>query len=232
MRAFKVHTILLVIVLFAGCSPDEMVVNENEQPQVIDSVPQSDSIPSHDDTDTTEVFGPNILRDGGIEDWVSIIGYPNIWSTNDSRDVSQNRIIICEGLSSAKMKSRESGITARIKQSIPITPGSRIRIRFKYYIEQWKTNGARTYCYFRTGAAQSTNISISELKEFYTDDEYYIFRGGGYGKAYLPHTLNTWLTFDETLTVPPTATHFEFGINSYHGTTIYIDDCYIGEAIE
>ena len=49
---------------------------------------------------------------------------------------------------------------------------------------------------------------------------------------YLPHSLNTWLVFDETITVPSNANYFEFGINSYYENTIYVDDCYIGKLIE
>jgi hypothetical protein len=70
-------------------------------------------------------------------------------------------------------------------------------------------------------------MSIEELKYFYDDDTYHILRGGGYGLTYLPHKLNVWLQFDEIIEVPPTAYYFEFGINSYCGTTIYVDDCHI-----
>ena len=45
--------------------------------------------------------------------------------------------------------------------------------------------------------------------------------------AYLPHKLNVWLQFDETIEVPRAAYYFEFGVNSYYGTTIYVDDCHI-----
>ena len=33
--------------------------------------------------------------------------------------------------------------------------------------------------------------------------------------------------FDETIEVPPSANYFAFGINSYYGTTIYVDDCWV-----
>lgn len=44
-------------------------------------------------------------------------------------------------------------------------------------------------------------------------------------QEYRGRELNIWQTFDETITVPPTANYFVFGINSYQGTTIYVDDC-------
>ena len=56
--------------------------------------------------------------------------------------------------------------------------------------------------------------------------------GGGYGKTYLPSDLNVWQTFDETVEVPPTAHYFVFGVNSYFGTTIYVDDCWVMDVIE
>ena len=130
------------------------------------------------------------------------------------------------------MESLETGSTARVDQRVPVTPGSRIRIRFSYYVEQWKSKGARTYCYFRTRAAEASNISAEDLKDFYGQEAYYIIRGGGYGLTYLPHDLNVWQTFDETIEVPPTANYFVFGVNSYHGTIIYVDECYVIEVSE
>jgi hypothetical protein len=127
------------------------------------------------------------------------------------------------------MKSPESGVTARVSQLVRIKPGGKIRIFFKYYVEEWNTNGARTYCYFRTGATESTSIPIAELRSFYSPDDYYIFRGGGRGIKYLPHELGYWQTFDEVINVPPNANYFEFGINSYFRTVLYVDDCYIVE---
>ena len=68
------------------------------------------------------------------------------------------------------------------------------------------------------------NPTVDELKAFYDTNTYYIIRGGGYGLSYFPHELNCWQTFDETIEVPATANYFVFGINSYYGTAIYIDD--------
>lgn len=99
-------------------------------------------------------------------------------------------------------------------------------------MEQWKSKGARTYCYFRTDAAETYNISADELQAFYGKEQYYIIRGGGYGITYFPHDLNVWQTFDETVEVPPTAHYFVFGVNSYYGTTIYVDDCWVTDVTE
>lgn len=173
---------------------------------------------------------PNLLENGGLEQWV-ITDYhqPEGWNKHKNLNVVQDSIVVFEGNYSARMESQKSGSTARIDQKIPVTPGSRIRIRFSYFVEKWKKSGARTYCYFREQSTESSNIPASELQELYTNDEYHIIRGGGLGKTYLPHELGVWQTFDEAITVPPTATWFEFGVNSYFGTTIYVDDCHVIE---
>lgn len=176
------------------------------------------------------IAGVNILLNNGVETWQTHdCEYPLYWLPPHGycNKVTQNWTVVFEGRYSAKMKALQTGVTARIAQLVKITPGCKIRIRFNYYVEQWKSNGARTYCYFRTGASENTSISIADLRSIYSNDEYYIFRGGGYGKAYLPHTTNKWLVFDETITVPPNANYFEFGINSYLGTVIYVDNFYV-----
>ncbi len=217
MRALIFITLFFSYVLLASCTPEELEIDTSEQ--------TTDSTTSH-------INGPNILENGGLEEWISLPNFyydvPTDWLAHNNNNVKKNNKTKYEGNYSARMKSLESGSTARVDQLIPVTPGDKIRIRYKYYVEQWKENGARTYCYFRTKSTESSNISISELREFYTDDEYYIIRGGGYGKKYLPHSLNKWLTFDEIITVPPTAKYFVFGVNSYYGTTIYVDDCFVG----
>ena len=215
---------LIFCLVVASCTIDEDRINSEQQP--IDSV---DSLPSNDISNDS-IIGENLLLNNGVEKWdMDFCEYPDKWLIPHGycNKVTRNREIVLEGQYSAKMKALESGVTARIAQLVKITPGCRIRIRFNYYVEQWKTNGARTYCYFRTGAAENTSISISNLREIYTNDEYYIFRGGGYGKAYLPHTPYTWSVFDETITVPSNANYFEFGINSYLGTIIYVDNFYV-----
>lgn len=212
----------IIILLLVGCTVDDITIS-SEQP-TIDSV---DSLPN---SDADSIPEDNLLLNNGVEKWnMDFCEYPDKWLLPHGycNKVTRNKNIVYEGLYSAKMKALESGVTARISQLVKITPGCKIRIRFNYYVEQWKTNGARTYCYFRTGTAENTSISIGDLRKIYSNDEYYIFRGGGYGKAYLPHTLNTWLVFDETITVPPDANYFEFGINSYFGTIVYVDDCYV-----
>lgn len=201
------------------------------------SIDNIDSSPVHnnDEEQPDVIYGNNILKNGGFEKWETSPGisydFITSWLPHNNGNVKKERKTVYEGKLSAKMKSLKTGSTARVDQRIPVTPCNRIRIRFKYFVEQWKTNGARTYCYFRTKAVESSTISADELKAFYSDSDYCVIRGGGYGIKYLPHSIGTWLTFDETITVPPTANYFVFGINSYYGTTIYIDDCYVGEEI-
>ena len=217
---------LIFCLVVTSCTIDEDRINSEQQP--IDSV---DSLPSNDISNDS-IIGENLLLNNGVEKWdMNFCEYPHKWLIPHGycNKVTRNREIVLEGQYSAKMKALEPGVTARIAQLVKITPGCRIRIRFNYYVEQWKTNGARTYCYFRTGAAENTSISISDLREIYTNDEYYIFRGGGYGKAYLPHTLNAWLVFDETIIAPSNANYFEFGVNSYLVTVIYVDNFYVVE---
>ena len=169
------------------------------------------------------------MTNGGLEEWTRFWTpeMPNGWSLPSNEYVKQNRDVICEGKSSAKMQSAESGKTARLEQIVQVSPNQKIRIRFRYHIEKWKSKGARTYCYFRTRAAEASNISADELQSFYDKNTYYIIRGGGYGKTYFSNTSNVWQTFDEVIIVPPAATYFAFGINSYYGTIIYVDDCWV-----
>ena len=177
----------------------------------------------------------NLLANGGLEEWLWItypLDMPKGWVLHNNDNVKKEHSIVCEGNYSAKMQSQEKGSTARIDQRIAVSPGQKIRIRFSYYVEKWKSKGARTYCYFRTDAAEKYNIPVDELQAFYGKEQYYIIRGGGYGKTYLPHDLNVWQTFEETVEVPPTAHYFVFGVNSYYGTTIYVDDCWVTDASE
>lgn len=178
----------------------------------------------------------NLLENGGLEEWDSELLFPygsiKGWSCPNNTSIKKESEIVCEGAFSAKMQSKEKGLTEYIEQRIPVTPGQKIRIRFSFYVEQWKTGGARTFCYFRTDAAEKYNISADELQAFYGKEQYYIIRGGGYGKTYFPHDLNVWQTFDETVEVPPTAHYFVFGVRSYFGTTIYVDDCWVTDVTE
>ena len=205
----------------ASCSSDS-----DEEMNVSFVLPNNTVIPQNK---THNNIDENLLKNGGLEEWSSFWTpeMPKHWSLPSNEFVKRNKTIVFEEFFSAKMQSEESGKTARLEQVIKVTPNEKIRIRFHYYVEQWKSKGARTYCYFRTRAAESSNISSEELKSFYGQNNYYIIRGGGYGLTYLPHNLNVWKTFDETIEVPPTATYFAFGINSYYGTTIYIDNCWI-----
>lgn len=216
------YIVCFILFSFSSCNkPDD----ENNTPSTTD--------PNEIENIT---WGNNLLKNGDLEEWESL--YSNYgqavgWDVPAiSYDwVKRNNTIVYNGKFSAKMRATTSGVTARISQLVPVKPRGKIRIRFRYYLQDWKANGARTYCYFQTGVTESTNISISELRSFYTDDEYYIIRGGGYGKKYLPHEMNRWVLFDQTINVPPTAKYFDFGINSYYGTTLYLDNCYIGEAL-
>lgn len=245
MRKATIYiTVLVAIALYFSCTPDDYMPPETgltTQEEINDSI-INDSIPiSGDDNDTIHdtipLVAENLLLNGGLEQWVDPLmvapyDVPEHWFIHNNLNVRKNNTIVSEGIFSAKMESLETGSTARVDQRVPVTPRSRIRIRFSYYVEQWKSRGARTYCYFRTRAAEASNISAEDLKEFYGQEAYYIIRGGGYGLTYLPHDLNVWQTFDETIEVPPTANYFVFGVNSYHGTILYVDDCYVIEVSE
>ena len=224
----KLLIILLSLVIFVGCTQDENEVDTLSHTS--GNVHQEGN--EHLIEDTIET--PNILKNGGLERWLMLTqhGYdcPENWLPHNNYNVRKNNCIVYEGSYSAKMGSRESGATSRVDQVVSVYPGQKIRIRFHYYIEQWKSKGARTYCYFRTRAAEESTIPAEELRLFYSTEEYYIFRGGGRGLTYFPHEMNVWQIFDETIEVPPNAYYFEFGINSYFGTTIYIDDCWIMDA--
>lgn len=224
--------IVVMSALFVSCNTDDY--SEPEKTEIEDN--NDDSDPSDDEEDNDNPNGSyhegeNLLGNGGLEKWTSYgtIKVPNQWSLPSNEYVNQNWKIIIEGKSSAKMQSKKKGETARLEQCIQIAPQVKIRIRFHYYVEQWKDKGARTYCYFRTRSAEVSTISIEELRSFYDKNTYYIIRGGGYGLMYLPHDLNVWQVFDETIEVPPTATYFVFGVNSYYGTTIYVDDCSVAK---
>ena len=234
---------LLVLACFVGCTPDEYAVPEGQEPAVTDSSGGGNDTPPPIDpdttaidpdttaTDTSVVVGVNLLLNGGLEQWIDrlVTNYdiPEYWYCHNNHNVTKNSEVVHFGRYSARMSSLETGSTARLDQCVAVTPGTRIRIRFRYRVEQWKSKGARTYCYFRTAAAESYNIPTDELRAFYSNEEYYIIRGGGRGLTYLPHDLDVWKLFDETITVPPTAHYFVFGINSYHGTTLYVDDCQV-----
>jgi len=214
------HAMICVCLVVAGCTRDGYDENTNRNDFVIND-DGGGEVP-----DVPEV--QNLLTNGGLEIWGSAaVPKPEGWSVSNNGFVKRDSTIVREGTFSAKMMSEESGNTARLEQLIPVTPGQKIRIQFSYYIEQWKSRGARTYCYFRTRKAEASNLSAEELHLFYSDAEYYVIRGGGYGLTYFPHELDIWQTFDETITVPPTANYFVFGINSYLGTTLYVDDCFV-----
>lgn len=160
---------------------------------------------------------------------------PNIfpgWLHHNNDNVVRSKDFAYDQTYSAKMSALEKGKTAIVNQVVDVTPNSKIRIRHHYYITQWKDKGARMYCYFRERHAESSTLSNEYLNSFYDTNTLRIIRGGGYGLTYFPHELNTWLTFDEVITVPPDAHNFVFEIHSFYGTTMYVDYCYVGEEEE
>ncbi|MBR0036420.1 MAG: hypothetical protein IJP70_02130 [Bacteroidales bacterium] len=228
-----------ISILFCSCSTDD----QDEYTNIYTETHKSDQNTNFDDYDNSSdtdwtnnesnAEAENLLINGGMENWF-LFTYEilDAWLCHNNYNVKRESKNVYEGHYSTKMQSKESGSTATVDQCIPVEPNGKIRIRFHYYVEQWKANGARTYCYFRTRSTESSTISADELKSFYDKDTYYIIRGGGYGLTYLPHDLNIWQVFDETIEVPPTATYFVFGVNSYYGTTIYVDDCWVTDEIE
>ena len=212
---------------------------EDIEEDIIDNATSEDSNNNDDNNnDESEKQGineeQNLLINGGLEQWSFLTYYdiPQNWLCYNNDNVRKNSKIVHEGYYSARMYSLKKGSTATINQCISVESCSKIKIRFHYYVEQWKAKGARTYCYFRTREAEVSNIPIDELKAFYDNKTYNVIRGGGYGLTFFPHDLNVWQVFDETIEVPPTANFFVFGINSYYGTTIYIDDCWVIDVSE
>ena len=218
----KYLSLICLLILLAGCE-------KQKYEDFVEPDPYPTNIISLSDEDDSVDEGQNLLLNGGLEEWTPFTPYdiPSNWLCHNNYNVKREHKIVCEGHYSAKMQSPEKGTTARIDQVVPVTPNKKIRIRFHYAITQWKDKGARTYCYFRTRSAESSTISAEALNFFYDAYTLRIIRGGGYGLTYFPHELNKWLTFDETIEVPPSANYFVFGVNSYYGTTIYVDDCWI-----
>lgn len=218
--------IIITLALFSSCEKQECEEVKEDVKFAFAAIDTESDNEGNSRGNSTE---QNLLVNGGLEEWLmfSLYDTPKGWFCHNNNNMKQNTKIVYEGKCSAKMESVESGSTARVDQRIAVIPNHTIKIRFHYYVAKWKSKGARTYCYFRTDAAEKYNISADELESFYGKDTYYIIRGGGYGLTYFPHELNVWQTFDETIEVPPTANYFVFGINSYYGTTIYVDDCWV-----
>lgn len=222
---------IFVIPLFTYCEKYDLDKSNNEKDSIgIIEDSGNDSIPCESEIPVGEISSyTNLLKNGSFEKWIMFINYdiPDGWLCHNNYNATKDSHIVFDGYYSVRMCSPETGKTATVDQVIPVIAGHRIRLYFHYYVEQWKAKGARCYCYFRTMAAEKYNISTDILKDFYDDNTYHIIRGGGYGLTYFPHDLHQWLLFDEIIEVPPTAQYFVFGINSYHGTTIYVDDCYV-----
>ena len=222
-----IHVIICVLMSFCiscGADDNDVLVPQNT---IQDDVDKGDDNSTSDD----KIEGPNLLLNGNLEKWGNVFwgmgNCPEGWSLPSNDYTKNEKVIVYEGQNSVKLQSLEKGVTARLEQKIMVNSGSKIRILFHYFINQWQSKGARTYCYFRTGSAEKYNISAEDLKAFYGEKVYRVIRGGGNNLTYFPSNMNVWQVFDETIEVPPTATYFVFGINSYLGTTIYVDDCYV-----
>ena len=226
MTLKKLCPLISLLILLVGCDKQKYEDFLEPDPYPINVIDH----PSDDDIDE----GQNLLINGGLEEWETFLGpeRPKKWSLPSNEYVKRDHSVHFEGKFCAKMQSLEKGKTARLEQKVQVIPNRKIRIRFHYAITQWKDKGARTFCYFRTRAAESSTISTEALTYFYDTKTYRIIRGGGYGLTYFPHELNKWLTFDGTILVPPEANYFVFGINSYYGTTIYVDDCWVTNVAE
>ena len=224
----KILPLICLLILLVGCDKQKYEDFIEPEPDPINIIPYTEEEKGEGESKDIDE-GQNLLVNGGLEEWIPFSAYdmPKNWLCHNNNNVKRDYKVVCEGRCSAKMQSLEKGSTARIDQVVPVTPNRRIRIRFHYAITQWKDKGARTYCYFRTRSAESSTISSEALNYFYDAYTLRIIRGGGYGLTYFPHELNKWLTFDETIEVPPSANYFVFGINSYYGTTIYVDDCWV-----
>ncbi len=232
MTVKKLCLLPCLYLLLAGCEKQkyEDFIEPEPEPVNIISYTNDDSKDVDPDRDSEDIDeGQNLLTNGGLEEWETLWGpeMPKRWSLPSNDYVKREKSAHYDGNYCAKMQSLEKGKTARLEQKIQVTPNKKIRIRFHYAITQWKDKGARTYCYFRTQSAESSTISAEAMNHFYDANTLHIIRGGGYGLTYFPHELNKWLTFDETIEVPSTANYFAFGINSYYGTIIYVDDCWI-----
>lgn len=203
-----------------ACISDIGIPEEEEKSQDEEMVPEGGATKEEEEEtegEKTEV-NPSV-KNGDFERWLSEVPYSFFY--NNTSVKRENKIVYAGGFSARMYASK--GTTAKLYQRIAIASNHRLRIRFHYYIEQWKKNGARMYCYFRTTSTK--NIPNTDLNEIYDKETLKIIRGGGYGLSYFPEELAVWQTFDYTITSPSTANYFVFEIHSYHGTTIYIDDC-------
>lgn len=223
---------LIITFLMVGCSRDDYNDSVGENNPVLPLSNNGDSYIQSQNNTLGE--SGNLLLNGGFEEWVFMASYsiPKNWLNHNNNNMKSDYKVVYEGKYSARLSSLEKGSTARVDQVVRVIPGHKIRLRFRYYIEKWKAQGARTYCYFRTESAEAYTISADVLKSFYDTNTYRIIRGGGYGRTYFTDMMNVWQTFDETIEVPPSANYFVFGVNSYFGTTIYVDACSVTDATQ
>lgn len=235
---FAKHVIFCVLMfLCISCGTDNSDELKPQDTTTQEETEREETERDNDKDDNTPddaeeaIESQNLLTNGNLEVWkgtaMGVRNWATGWSMPNNEYVNRDNKIVYEGSYSAKLQSLEKGVTARIEQKISVNPGCKIRIIFHYYISQWQSKGARTYCYLRTASAEKYNISADDLKSFYGEKLFKVIRGGGYNLTYFPSNMNVWQIFDETIEVPPTATYFVFGINSYYGTTINVDDCYV-----
>lgn len=173
----------------------------------------------------------NLLVNGNCESWVSsyVTGskdYLKYWSVAEHKGtLFRESEVVYEGHYSAKLCSYAPGITAFVRQTVDVVPTHRIRIFFRYRMDQTSGNGAKMHCYLRTNRTQ--NIPNDVLSTYYDDATWGIIRGGGVGLNRFSDTGGEWKTFDYVITVPAIAHCFVFEIHSYVGSILYVDDCYV-----
>lgn len=208
---------LLLFLLFASCVREVGDAADEEEPEK--EMPE------------TPVPLTNLLLNGNCEKWSSLFAmykgdYLEYWSLEEHKGtVFRESEIVYEGNHSAKLCSHTPGITAFIKQTVDVVPTHRIRIFFRYRMEQTSGNGAKMHCYLKK--SRSKNIPNDILSTYYDDATWQIIRGGGEGISRFSDTEGEWKTFDYVITVPAIAHCFVFEIHSYAGSVFYVDDCYV-----
>lgn len=173
----KYLSLTCLLSLLVGCSKEkfEEFVEPVPEPDPIAIINYSDSEDNSSDDNNNNGNGEsadieqNLLINGGLEEWsLYLYDMPNSWLCHNNYNVKREHKIVCEGRYSAKMKSLEKGSTATVDQRVQITPNYKIRIRFHYYVEQWKDKGARTYCYLEHGQPRFQLFLPKSLKIFMT----------------------------------------------------------------
>ena len=128
--------VIFKLVLTISCVKDNSSDNSRE-----DTTGQTEE----GGNENVSINGPNLLQNGGLEKWVVDLpafyyDIPEGWNVHNNSNVQKNENIVLKGDFSARMKSVESGSTARLDQDISVTYGKKIRIKFNYYVENWKSS--------------------------------------------------------------------------------------------